>query len=354
MLEARAPVREGVSLVKVECTRCRKSVSLRLEVLGRDVRCKNCKATYLPLAQIPALDLAGDEVNFDLYMLRAEGLSAFGYPSEDEQFAVVRGSKFCRHPDDDLSRLYNLLRDDLIESGVLLEDSDGQLYTLTETYCFDDFHTAASLIFGRDEDGDLVWTLVEYEDEDQDEDEVEDEASEDEDEDEVGDESEDDDDGEDFEEESDDDCQYNEGTYFLDLSREHIRELIVEVLEQRPNNSVKKDELVTEILRHIGIRTSGGPRLQFTSQVMLEVQWLGRQRVLKRYKVKNNRVRLTTFYRSRLAMTPQPEDTPTEQRRVVPGIDREPSTTETIESLKAEIARLKKVIAVLLDGQGSE
>jgi hypothetical protein len=86
---------------------------------------------------------------------------------------------------------------------------------------------------------------------------------------------------------------------------------------------------------------------------MLEVQWLGRQRVLKRYKVKNNRVRLTTFYRSRLAMTPQPEDTPTEQRRVVPGIDRETSATETIESLKAEIARLKKVIAVLLDGQGS-
>jgi len=36
------------------------SVSLRLEVLGRDVRCKNCKATYLPLAQIPDLDLAGD------------------------------------------------------------------------------------------------------------------------------------------------------------------------------------------------------------------------------------------------------------------------------------------------------
>lgn len=345
MLEARAPVREGMGLVKVECTRCRKSVSLRLEVLGRDVRCKNCKATYLPLAQIPALDLAGDEVNFDLYMVRAEGLSAFGYHSEDEQFAVVRGSKFCRHPDEDLSRLYILLRDDLIESGVLLEDSDGQHYTLTETYCFDDFHTAASLIFGHDEDGDLVWTLVEYEDEDEDEGEVEDEDQ---------DEDEDQEEDEDEEESGDDDCQYNEGTYFLDLSREHIRELIVEVLEQRPNNSVKKDELVTEILRHIGIRTSGGPRLQFTSQVMLEVQWLGRQRVLKRYKVKNNRVRLTTFYRSRLAMTPQPEDTPTEQRRVAPGIDRETSATETIDFLKAEIARLKKVIAVLLDEQGSE
>ena len=47
------------------------SVSLRSEVLGRDVRSKNCKLTYLPLAQIPALDLAGDEANFDLYMLRA-------------------------------------------------------------------------------------------------------------------------------------------------------------------------------------------------------------------------------------------------------------------------------------------
>ncbi len=341
MLEAGAPVREGMGLVKVECTRCRKSVSLRLEVLGRDVRCKNCKATYLPLAQIPALDLAGDEVNFDLYMLRAEGVSAFGYDTDEDTFAVVRGSKFCRHPDEDLSRLYNLLRDELIESGVLLEDSNGQYYTLTETYCFDDYHTAASLIVGHDEDGDLVWTLVDDEaNEDEDEDQVEDEDEEDEDEDE--------------EESGDDDCQYNEGTYFLDLSREHIRELIVEVLEQRPNNSVKRDELVAEILRHIGIRTSGGPRLQFTSQVMLEVQWLGRQRVLKRYKVKNNRVRLTTFYRSRLAMTPQPEDTPTEQRRVVPGIDRETSATETIESLKAEIARLKKVIAVLLEGQGSK
>ena len=339
-----APVREGMGLVKVECTRCRMAVSLRLEALGGDVRCKNCRATFLPLAQIPALDLGWDQVNFDLYMLCAEGLSAFGYHSEDEQFAVVRGSKFCRHPDEDLSRLYALLRDDLIESGVLLEDSDGQHYTLTETYCFDDFHTAASLIFGHDEDGDLVWTLVEDEVEDEDENEVEDE---DEDEDAVEEEVEDED------EDEDEDCQYNEGTHFLDLSREHIRELIVEVLEQRPNNSVKRDELVAEILRHIGIRTSGGPRLQFTSQVMLEVQWLGRQRVLKRYKVKNNRVRLTTFYRSRLAMTPQPEDAPTE-RRVVSGIDRETSATETIDSLRAEIVRLKKVVAVLLDGQGSE
>jgi hypothetical protein len=206
-------------------------------------------------------------------------------------------------------------------------DADGHHYTLTESYCFDDHHTSASLVAGQDEDGDLAWDVVEDGEQDDDEDEVEEESG-------------------------DDDCRNNEGTHFLDLSREQIRELIVEVLEMRPNNSVKRDELVTEILRHIGVRTSGGPRLQFTSQVMLEVQWLGRQRVLKRYKVKNNRVRLTTFYRSRLAMTAQPEDTPTE-RRVVPGIDRETSATETIESLKAEIARLKKVIAVLLDGQGS-
>ncbi len=320
------------------------SVSLRLEALGRDVRCKNCKATYLPLAQIPALDLAGDEVNFDLYMVRAEGLSAFGYPSEDEQFAVVRGSKFCRHTDDDLSRLYVLLRDGLIESGVLREDSDGQHYTLTETYCFDDYHTAASLILGHDEDGDLVWTLVdeeggiEVDEEDDDEDEVGDESEEDDD----G----EDDDGEDFEEESDDDYQYNEGTHFLDLSREQIRELIVEVLEMRPNNSVKRDELVTEILRHIGIRTSGGPRLQFTSQVMLEVQWLGRQRVLKRYKVKNNRVRLTEFYRSRLSLTSNSDENISEQP-FCSRYELQDSVPDTIDALKAENKRLRKIISML-------
>lgn len=75
-------------------------------------------------------------------MLRAEDLSAFGYHSEDKQIAIVRASKFCRHLDEHLSRLYNLLRDYLIESGVLLEDSNGQLYTLTVTDCFDDFLTA--------------------------------------------------------------------------------------------------------------------------------------------------------------------------------------------------------------------
>lgn len=316
----------------VDCPQCRTSVSLRLEALGKELRCKNCKATYLPLAQIPALDLEWQDVNFDLYMLQVEGLSAFGYISEDDQFAVVRGSKFCRHPDDDLSRLYVLLRDDLIENGILLEDSNGQYYTLTETYCFDDYHTAASLIIGQDEDGDLMWTLIDEEEH-----------------------SEFNEEDEDCEDESvDDDCQYNEGVHFLDFSRDHIRKLIVEVLEMRPNNSVKKDELVTEILRHIGVRTSGGPRLQFTSQVMLEAQWLSRQKVLKRYKVKNNRVRLTDFYRTQLLLTSNLSESASHSESDT-SIDERTSVPETIEALKAENARLRKIIAMLaLEGVAND
>lgn len=398
---------------KVECTRCGTSIYLPLEALGRDVRCNECGVSFLPLEQVLASELSGHNEDLKAYIMFFDDIPAFGYLTADEEFVVVRGSKFCSDPDDDLFRLYQSLRNELINHGVLVEDSDGQFYTLTESFGFDDDDVAASIVLGCNIDSGIGWEPIGgkngVEDDDLDEEdsefeepseieevamiedfcvinnygmfkedyeikdlyvgknkditenyvlkdayqyedtEADDEGKDEdegEDEDEVGDESEEDEDGEDFEEESDDDYQYNEGTHFLDLSREQIRELIVEVLEMRPNNSVKRDELVTEILRHIGVRTSGGPRLQFTSQVMLEVQWLGRQRVLKRYKVKNNRVRLTEFYRSRLSLTSNSDENISEQP-FCSRYELQDSVPDTIDALKAENKRLRKIISML-------
>jgi hypothetical protein len=196
---------------------------------------------------------------------------------------------------------------------------------LTFLDCFDDHHTAASLVAGQDEDGDLAWDVIEGDDEEDEEEEGE-----------YG-------DGVECDQDS---TESSEGVHFLDFSREQIRQLIVEVLEQRPNNSVKKDELVAEILRHIGIRTSGWPRLQFTSQVMLEVQWLARQKVLKRYRVKNNRVRLTDFYRSQFILASNLSETAPQSGSVIEA-DEEGDPNDTIESLRAENARLRRIIAML-------
>ena len=196
---------------------------------------------------------------------------------------------------------------------------------LTFLDCFDDHHTAASLVAGQDEDGDLAWDVIEGDDEEDEEEEGE-----------YG-------DGVECDQDS---TESSEGVHFLDFSREQIRQLIVEVLEQRPNNSVKKDELVTEILRHIGIRTSGWPRLQFTSQVMLEVQWLARQKVLKRYRVKNNRVRLTDFYRSQFTLVSNLSETAPQSGSVIEA-DEDGAPNETIESLRAENAQLRRIIAML-------
>ncbi len=294
----------------------------RLQKLAVRLDCPKCEQGYMPLEQVPENDFLDEAIEYQIYTFCTAEVYAIGYFCENDEFAVVRGSKFSCYQDEDLSSLYAALRTELIDSEILVMDADGQHYTLTESYSFDDHHTAASLVAGQDEDGDLAWDVIG--DDDEEEDAV------------YG-------DGVECDE---DNTESSEGTHFLDFSREQIRQLIVEVLEQRPNNSVKKDELVTEILRHIGIRTSGWPRLQFTSQVMLEVQWLARQKVLKRYRVKNNRARLTDFYRSQFTLVSNLSETAPQSGSVIEA-DEDGDPNDTIESLRAENARLRRIIAML-------
>jgi hypothetical protein len=79
---------------------------------------------------------------------------------------------------------------------------------------------------------------------------------------------------------------------------------------------------------------------------MLEVQWLARQKVLKRYRVKNNRVRLTDFYRSQFILASNLSETAPQTGSVIEA-DEEGDPNETIESLRAENAQLRRIIAML-------
>ncbi len=79
---------------------------------------------------------------------------------------------------------------------------------------------------------------------------------------------------------------------------------------------------------------------------MLEVQWLARQKVLKRYTVKNNRVRLTEFYRTQLLLTSNMgEADPAIESNIQ--VDSANVVPDTMEALKAENVRLRKIIAML-------
>ena len=306
----------------VFCPQCGDATELDLEMLARMLRCSDCNNEYMPLAQVPENVFESEVIDCQVYTFCTPEVYAIGYFCENDEFAVVRGSKFSCYQDEDLSSLYTKLRTELIDREILVMDADGHHFTLTESYSFDDHHTAASLVAGQDEDGDLAWDVSEGEEEE--------------------------DDGE-----LDDECEYDQGntessggTHFLDFSREQIRQLIVDVLEQRPNNSVKKDALVSEIFRHMGVRSSGWTRLQFTNQVMLEVQWLARQKVLKRYTVKNNRGRLTEFYRTQLLLTSNMgESDPAIESNIQ--VDSANVVLDTMEALKAENARLRKIIAML-------
>ena len=67
---------------------------------------------------------------------------------------------------------------------------------------------------------------------------------------------------------------------------------IVEILEECPNYSSKKDDLVKRVTKHFGVRTSGEPRKKLSRKIGWAVTHLKKTGRVEEYKAKNVRVRL--------------------------------------------------------------
>jgi hypothetical protein len=79
----------------------------------------------------------------------------------------------------------------------------------------------------------------------------------------------------------------------LKLPTQRIQRTVLEVIEARPNRSIKHDDLVGEVLRALRVRAMRGtPRTNFTRNVNLAVGVLKRAGRVEEYRVKNVRLRV--------------------------------------------------------------
>jgi hypothetical protein len=77
------------------------------------------------------------------------------------------------------------------------------------------------------------------------------------------------------------------------LSTHRLQHLVLEVLGRRPNQSCKRDDLVAEVLRALGVRAMRGtPRANFRKQLNLAVGVLKRRGAVLEYQATNLRLRL--------------------------------------------------------------
>jgi very-short-patch-repair endonuclease/type II secretory pathway component PulC len=79
----------------------------------------------------------------------------------------------------------------------------------------------------------------------------------------------------------------------LALKPAQIRNYIVEILKERPNNSCVKTEIGKYLLKHFELLTRGKPREAFLRKVDSSVSYMDRQKQVKIYKTnKNTRIKL--------------------------------------------------------------
>lgn len=80
------------------------------------------------------------------------------------------------------------------------------------------------------------------------------------------------------------------------LSRTALKVAIIETLESRPKHSCKRDDLVKHVLGHLGEDVRGNARKEFAKRLRQAERGLDQSRVVRLYKAKNKRVRLTPDY----------------------------------------------------------
>jgi very-short-patch-repair endonuclease len=80
-----------------------------------------------------------------------------------------------------------------------------------------------------------------------------------------------------------------------EISNEEIQTAIRSVLAKCPNHSCTLHSITARVLKEIGVRTRGNPRKVFQRQVMRCLNALEGQGIIKKYKAKNNRIRLLKY-----------------------------------------------------------
>ncbi len=80
-----------------------------------------------------------------------------------------------------------------------------------------------------------------------------------------------------------------------EISNEEIQTAIRSALAKCPNHSCTLHSITARVLKEIGVRTRGNPRKVFQRQVMRCLNALEGQGIIKKYKAKNNRIRLLKY-----------------------------------------------------------
>jgi hypothetical protein len=266
----------------LHCPGCGKDFKFPVHLLAANIRCNQCQTVFVPL------DLTlyhAATRNAEVMQLRSfcgSGFYAVGFECEFGQFTVVLGSKFNVDLSENLDEGSITFRERLVKHQALVMDDDSRHYTLTRDVLFDSPSQAACIVAGRNEEGSTAWGL------NCDTSSIEDRLLEDADtlDEEIGDPMI----LEIFETKSPKEEIHN-------LSNVQACRLIVAILEKRPNNSIKRDSLASEILRQLRVKTWGGPKEQFTRQIISQLRILTRIGITVEYISKNRRVKLTDNYR---------------------------------------------------------
>lgn len=77
-----------------------------------------------------------------------------------------------------------------------------------------------------------------------------------------------------------------------EIAAKEIREAILSALSECPNQTCTLHSVTSRVLKEVGVRTRGKPRLEFERRVMQSVDYLEKCKRLEKYRAKNERIRL--------------------------------------------------------------
>ncbi len=77
-----------------------------------------------------------------------------------------------------------------------------------------------------------------------------------------------------------------------DVPSDAISNAIISALRKCPNHSCTIKSLTSRVLKEMGVNTRGNPRLEYQRKIMRKLSKLERRNVVKKYKAKNERVKL--------------------------------------------------------------
>ena len=91
-----------------------------------------------------------------LFVLRAESAQAYGFPAADGGFVVLKGSTCMREGNPNRKRDLHV-RDDLVRSGILVQDTDERLYRFSADHRFSSPSRAAGIVKNGNASGPSLW-----------------------------------------------------------------------------------------------------------------------------------------------------------------------------------------------------